>query len=878
MARVYLSLPYLRGHRFRSGYFQRIGRLSGLESLPLEHHVREAGRIAGKHRDLVIRALVEMVDPRDRTRTRVVNLEELSTDLALESNELRALEPTLDFLADPARAVVRRVGAQHWRLDHDYLTAAVHALYQRQGALARRLSEASEEFRSSRRLARWRTLLGPREWFQITWEWLHRRLIIGQHRGYFALSGLRWFAPLILLAGIITAPVLLQQNINGTDNKALELLLDLNPRSVWQLYDLPGYARLHVVDESLSNDAYAKAFLQGFDMVSVLLRFDPDLRRSALTDVERRCSNADNSPTVRNVCVLLYGELGSDFQKALSFDSQLGQWLSYDPTVGAFLRTPPSVAEATFESIVEKATPPFWTFDQLSALAKIVPQKALPGLLTRAVDALSKTPTPRAPITVAEGMEYIPPQDRERMTRVVTALASVTSDWETISRLMNVPLFDDIAWKIASNRSSVPDRFWSAHLPRGDRKSSCEVVSLTLPPDRRQHLNVLMAKRFLELGDLECALSEAFAGAASVEALTAPERRRLAQFACTVPDSAIWSVQHSAGLVVRELSETEAADLFSQIARLRVAPPKQVQVGLGHPSFLPAVAYSGSNASLYYLALRLNGPLASEKRRSLGPACQGPLADICGVLDSDGKRRSEIVRDAFVYGTTEQIDAAAVVEDIDTSFALQILKASLDEFAGRAQGYAAQVDAEALRLLRKRLSPEAEKEFAAKVHADWTEQHYTETNFPSGNAAYWMAVLSPEDIALARQLFVSAVRGSRRPSAWIRILRDLDVPPRARAKIALDNLVDGLDFPTEAEDALQFVIPGAEDIAWDRFGWVNLKWTDRLALAHRLCEIHNCPIDVRDRWAFAQWARKTGGHDLSKPPKTRPTFSGTVTR
>jgi hypothetical protein len=78
-----------------------------------------------------------------------------------------------------------------------------------------------------------------------------------------------------------------------------------------------------------------------------------------------------------------------------------------------------------------------------------------------------------------------------------------------------------------------------------------------------------------------------------------------------------------------------------------------------------------------------------------------------------------------------------------------------------------------------------------------------------------------------------------------------------------------LNSNAQGEEVLRFLTTANEDAAWERVRWVVLAWTQHVVIAQRLCELHNCNADMRDRWALAKFALSRG-HDMSKPPMVRP--------
>jgi hypothetical protein len=90
MVRAFRALPYVQNRPIRSGFYERIGELTGLESLPLDYHIREASRITACDRGVIVRALVEMIDPREQSKTRAVTLSQLSAHLQLDDNKTAA--------------------------------------------------------------------------------------------------------------------------------------------------------------------------------------------------------------------------------------------------------------------------------------------------------------------------------------------------------------------------------------------------------------------------------------------------------------------------------------------------------------------------------------------------------------------------------------------------------------------------------------------------------------------------------------------------------------------------------------------------------------------------------------------------------------------
>jgi hypothetical protein len=865
MVRAFRALAYVQNRPIRSGFYERMGALTGLESLPLDYHIRQASRIAACDRGVIVRALVEMIDPREQSKTRAVTLRELSAHLQLDENRTAALGKALEFMADPARKLLRQISAGVWRLDHDYLVGAVSALNDKENILRSTLEKAAERFRLARGEARWRAMLSPREWFRIACGRLLGRVEFGPYRGFFAVSCIRWIIPLLLGAAVVSAPLLYQQHRNVKNAEALDLMLSVSstrsPENLWKTYDLPEYARLHIFETVLSESDYADSLNQaGVDWVSLLLRFDDGMRSAVLGMANRKCkpTPASQIPVPVPVCALLFNTLDRDYRESVRYALP-----GYSPDE-ACLRTDPGIFKEEFERYLSDGKTTL-AGDCFQIGAKRLSDQVASGLLERAVDGWL-VESPPAGLQPTQGPARAAPEAIYALASAATEPARI----ESVKRLTTAnPLTDErlsLAWGIAGVHLPAPDALVAPLVASlGTTRAGACKDSRPFDPSERLMPQIVRAR--LAIGDDQCALDELFPGPPSGspdprdaevwQSLTENERKKLAAAALGQTGLTIWQDQAAGPLLAFELTDTEASNLFSKLISL---DKNTVSV----------------SDTLFPLALKLKEPVAAETVRKLGPRCKEfELTPVCWLLG----KREEFIESQFVPAPNSgpiYFDRSVLAESVEPDLALRILELSLEKVDSAPFGAYSFRD---LKLLRDRLGQPARREFEDRLHAEWIRRF--KPNDPNlqlqGQAPYWIALLPTQDLSQWKPTLLAGLMSQSGILAdWSWYLERLEPDAAARGNIALDQYTGYdaqghslLNSSAPGPEVLRFLTVANEDAAWERVRWVVLEWTQRVAIAQRLCELHNCNADMHDRWALAKFALSRG-QDMSKPPMVRP--------
>jgi hypothetical protein len=95
-------------------------------------------------------------------------------------------------------------------------------------------------------------------------------------------------------------------------------------------------------------------------------------------------------------------------------------------------------------------------------------------------------------------------------------------------------------------------------------------------------------------------------------------------------------------------------------------------------------------------------------------------------------------------------------------------------------------------------------------------------------------------------------------------VRQIEPDPHKLTRIALDQHA-AYAGPVFEPPYLEYITRENDTVAWEYLRYATTTESSSVAVATRLCRLYDCRLDTAGLFGFAEWARREGGIDLSKP-------------
>jgi hypothetical protein len=310
-----VALNSLRLSRYLTpAEYERQGGLRGLERLHVKRRADKAAEAARVPTGAVLEALLTMVSP-DGSKTRPVSRADFDGVLGRYGATPEAAERVILQIEDDRllrRVLGDGVGTEALLLYHDYLARGVREAYRQVNRWTELLRERAQLFQEA---VGWRqrrrALLPPGTQFRLLLARLRGKLLYGEHRGFAALSTLRFVANV----WVITAGLgFLAWQINAFREQTRDLFMS---GSLSTIHSMPERVRRAVLDEAFRSESAAETFLRRSkdeDLLLAITGLDPDRSDRLLGDALRRHCSAEelNRPKIDDVCGELFKAVAPD--------------------------------------------------------------------------------------------------------------------------------------------------------------------------------------------------------------------------------------------------------------------------------------------------------------------------------------------------------------------------------------------------------------------------------------------------------------------------------------------------------------------------------------------------------------------------------------